>query len=645
MQWLVFGFIKQCYLPFSRVYLWSEFLRSEDALRICIGPNKVNLSISALTRYLPSLSLGVLLSVLTPTFANAELLKKPVGNYPLQCDETFSCPESLLPRVSFWVEVFSRWDTSTAIFHDKDNPHRVFSTIKRKEGCRRSRKGDSIDRERKRLKKALEATASKISSGKSLTESQAQMEKLFIGAPVSEVRAAGSRIRCQSGNRDRMQKALQQYTLYQPTILDALESENLTPELQYLPFVESAFNPEALSHVGAAGLWQIMPSTGRSLGLTVDHAVDERYDPTRATYAAAKYFRDSVDTLSEEAFENGYAVTAKELNPFVITSYNYGVRGMQRAVRQVGLNYERLLVEYKSPSFQTAVKNFYASFLAARHVAKNADNFFVKVEADASERIYSYNTVPLQRATSIKRLSKELQIDRGLLKRLNPALKKVVWQDKALVPRNFKLKLPYQETGWDSSFLAINNLPAEIEKPGFTWHRVRSGQTACGIAQRYRASCSKLRKLNRLNKRATIYVGQRIKVPTKTGGIFVDSSSSSGSASSEVVSSGSRASGSSSSTSYRVKSGDTACKIANRNNMRCGEFLALNGLKRSSILRIGQRVVVSSANSWHTVRRGQTPCGIADNYRVSCSALLDANRLRRSSTIYVGQRLRIPAKI
>jgi len=76
--------------------------------------------------------------------------------------------------------------------------------------------------------------------------------------------------------------------------------------------------------------------------------------------------------------------------------------------------------------------------------------------------------------------------------------------------------------------------------------------------------------------------------------------------------------------------------------MRCGEFLAVNGLQRGSVIRVGQLVRVSSSNSWHTVRRGQTACGIAESYRVRCSALLDANQLRRNSKIYVGQRLRIP---
>ena len=581
-----------------------------------------------------SILIGIVVWLGCSQSALARTLDKPVGQYVLQCDETFSCPQSLIPRVGFWIEVFSRWDTSTAIFHDKENPHRVYSTVSRKQGCRKSRKGDSIDRERKRLKKALTTIASRIRKGQSLSQSQAKLESLFVGKPVSEINAAADRIRCQSGNKNRMEEALGNFQQYRPTILDALEKENLTPELQYLPFVESAFNPEALSHVGAAGLWQIMPATGRTLGLTVNSKVDDRYDPRRATYAAAKYFRNSVDKLSESAFENGSSVTARDLNPFVVTSYNYGVAGMQRAIKQVGLNYERLLLEYKSPNFQTAVKNFYASFLAARHVAKNTERFFPNFKSKPGKTIHSFNVVVLSRATSAKRLMSELGISQPTLKKLNPALKKVIWRGKSLIPKGFKLRLPYQDVGWNAELSKLDGLPAEFEKSGFTWHRVKSGQTACGIAEKYRASCKSLFKMNRLNRRGSIYAGQRLKVPTNNGGIGVRSR-----ASSSVT-----GVANASTQEYRVKKGDSSCLVANRNNMKCHEFLALNGLNRNSTLRIGQLVYISSSGSWHTVKKGQTPCGIADSYRVACSALLDANRLRRSSTIFVGQRLRVPSR-
>jgi membrane-bound lytic murein transglycosylase D len=593
----------------------------------------------------------------------APTLSRPVANYQLQCDEAFSCPESLLPRVSFWIEVFSRWDTGTAIFHDKENPHRVYSTLQRKEGCRKSRKGDSISQERKRLKRNLSALSQKLSSGSGLTESQTRLYASFDGASAQEVQAASERVRCQSGNKDRMREALTHFHIYRPTILAALESKNLTPELQYLPFVESAFNPEALSHVGAAGLWQIMPSTGRSLGLIVDNKIDERYDPRAATYAAAKYFRNSVDTLSEAAFENGGTVNAKDLNPFVITSYNYGVRGMQRAIKQVGLDYERLLLEYKSPSFQTAVKNFYASFLAARHVAKNSDKFFGVVAPDDTRRFASFNTLVLARSTSAKRIGHELGINIGELKTLNPALKRIIWQHKALIPKGYSLKLPYREQGWAVSVAQMDQLSKETEKPGFVWHKVRRGQTACGIAEKYKASCTSLRKLNKLNRSAMIYVGQRLKVPTKSGGISVTSTKSNASNTSNVSNTSNRTStsgltattsvsnsaegigkSSSSLQRYKVQSGDTSCSIAERSGMRCGEFLAINGLRRSSVIQIGQFVKVSSKNSWHVVRSGQTACGIAESYRVQCSLLLDANRLTRRSSIRIGQRLRIPSQ-
>jgi len=544
------------------------------------------------------------------------------------------------------VEVFSRWDTNTAIFHDKENPHRVYSTLKRKQGCRKSRKGDSISKERKRLQRDLENLSQSLSKGSSLSKSQSRLYAAFDGASAREVKAASQRVRCQSGNKDRMREALAQFHIYRPAILDALEKQNLTPELQYLPFVESAFNPQALSHVGAAGLWQIMPSTGRSLGLTVNHKVDERYDPLEATSAAAQYFRNSVDTLSEAALDNGDTVQAKDLNPFVITSYNYGVAGMRRAIKQVGLDYERLLAEYKSPSFQTAVKNFYASFLAARHVAKNSEKFFGLVEPSNSSKLDVFSPVVLSRATSAKRITKELKVSNSQLKALNPALKNVIWKHKALIPKGYSVKLPYQQQGWASQVATMDRLAAEIEKPGFLWHKVRRGQTACGIAQQYSASCSALKKLNNLNRKATIYVGKRIKVPSKSGGISVGKQVANASLAEPApsVSVDSTDSDSSSFRSYKVKRGDTSCLIAQRSGMRCSEFLAINGLRRNSIIKVGQFVKVSSSNSWHVVRRGQTACGIAIDYQVKCSFLLDANRLTRSSNIQIGQRLRIPSQ-
>jgi len=555
-----------------------------------------------------------------------------IPSYDALCDDVFSCPESLTGRISFWVDVFSRWDTNTAIFHDKENPERVYSTLKRKQGCRYSKKGDAISRERKQLKKMMLKTAEKIQKKASLTRTQSKVAQLFVGKPISEMKAAANRIRCQSGNRDRMQTALTHFKQYQSTIIDALQKQNLSTEIQYLPFVESAFNPNALSHVGAAGMWQIMPSTGRKLGLTVDVAIDERYDPFRASYAAALYFRNSVDDLTNTAQKKGITVTDKALNPFVVTSYNYGVRGMERGINKVGLDYEKLLTDYKSPNFQTAVKNFYASFLGARYVAKNASNLFGQLDSKVTHGVTTHNTIALERATSAKRIMKTFGVSKEQLQQLNPAIRDRAWRDQALLNKGYELRLPFKDVGWSTEIAVMLALPKEQKKASFVWHKVRSGQTACGIAEKYRVSCRALKKLNRLNKKATIYVGKRIKVPTKggskKGNIYVSNTANT--------------------QFYKIRRGDTACQVAENHKMRCSQFLRLNGLSYKSILPIGKRVKVKAgrgnSSAWHTVAKGQTACGIAYRYKVSCGRLLAENQLKMSSKIQIGQRLRIPGR-
>jgi len=233
------------------------------------------------------------------------------------------------------------------------------------------------------------------------------------------------------------------------------------------------------------------------------------------------------------------------------------------------------------------------------------------------------------------------------LKKLNPALKRVIWKHKSLVPKGFPLKLPYRSEGWKEAVASIYSLPAEKEKPGFIWHRVRSGQTACGIAEKYKASCAGLIRLNKLDRKGTIYVGRRIKVPSKSGGITVAGRNKKGAVASvvpDLAVSDTAPEKAESMRRYRVRKGDTACSIANRFGMKCNELLAMNGLSRNSLIQIGQRLTVTAESSWHKVRGGQTACGIAESYRVKCGSLLEANSLSLKDTIRVGQRLRIPAK-
>ena len=81
-------------------------------------------------------------------------------------------------------------------------------------------------------------------------------------------------------------------TYYMPMIENALDKYNMPQELKYLPIIESAFNPKAVSRVGAKGLWQFMFKTAKSYGLKANSYIDERFDPLKSTHAAIRYLRD-----------------------------------------------------------------------------------------------------------------------------------------------------------------------------------------------------------------------------------------------------------------------------------------------------------------------------------------------------------------
>ncbi|MCX7726742.1 MAG: transglycosylase SLT domain-containing protein [Chitinispirillaceae bacterium] len=94
--------------------------------------------------------------------------------------------------------------------------------------------------------------------------------------------------------KDVVARYLKRKDKYFPMINQTLRQKNLPLELAYVSMLESGFNPMALSHAGARGLWQFMPETGRRYGLRVDGNIDERCDPIKSTYAAAEYFKDLI---------------------------------------------------------------------------------------------------------------------------------------------------------------------------------------------------------------------------------------------------------------------------------------------------------------------------------------------------------------
>lgn len=445
--------------------------------------------------------------MLSPQKASADHL---LGSHGLKCDKIFPCPDELKPRVSFWIDVFTQHGDDTIILHDSENPQRVYKVIKTTARCSRRNEARSIKNAKASVRKQLLQIADKRAQGVTQFSGEKQhLAELVKNEKPAEIRKAAKRIRCQGGVADQFLRALERHGTYGPMVVTTLKKAGLPTDIQYLPFVESSYRPTAYSRVGAAGMWQIMPRTARTLGLKISSTVDERLDPELASAAAARYFLDSRKRLGDTA-RNIKSAKKYSLYPFVITSYNYGASGMVRAMDKVGPDYMDVLNKYKARGFQIAVKNFYSSFLAARYVAQNADEYYPNHKV---AQPLAVDVVTIKTPASIERLMSVFSVSEDTLKKYNTSLMRLVWTGRRFVPKGYKLKLPKAAAGRSEQVAKLYKLKAEEPKYIEYSYRVKRGDTACGIAKKEAVSCRELIALNNLGRRALIRTGQIITIP------------------------------------------------------------------------------------------------------------------------------------
>jgi membrane-bound lytic murein transglycosylase D len=265
--------------------------------------------------------------------------------------------------VRFWVDVFTRWSVGQAIVQDRDRPWVVFAVVPIEKPNRQelSRvRSEYVDLAH-RLHRAL-AHPGAAPSAALLGERGEAWRRLLPPVEPAVLAEARDRIEVRPGQREIFLDSLSRSRPLVGTMKRLVRDAGLPEEIAYLPHVESSFNAEARSNVGAVGIWQLMPETARRT-LRVDHALDERRDPVRSTHAATRYFREAYDALGSW--------------PLAVTSYNYGVNGMRRAVETLGTSdLVELIDRHDSPAFGYSAKNFFAQFLAAVHVARHEDSYF-----------------------------------------------------------------------------------------------------------------------------------------------------------------------------------------------------------------------------------------------------------------------------
>lgn len=469
---------------------------------------------------------------------------------------TLARPAGLEPDIAFWRSIFGDVSTDEALVHDNRYLDVVYEKVDlsglKSDGARQQ----AMDAAKARYIRILNRLAAGDRSN--LGSDERRVLELWTGKGRGSLGSAAGRVRVQQGLSDRFLQGFVRSGRWESHIRESLREAGVPEKLAALPHVESSFNPEARSYVGAAGLWQFTAGTGRRF-MRIDSAVDERRDPFRSSEAAARLLKSNYSELASW--------------PLAVTAYNHGPGGMRRAIRALGTNdIETIVRNYDGPAFGFASRNFYVSFLAAEEVERNAEKYFGPVRRDPPVKPV---TIEVPAYLSVGVLEQMLGVPRETLKSYNPSLLPSVWDGKKYVPRGFVLRLP---EGMDDARHRIAAIPAsqqrtaQISDPAPRTHRVKSGETLSGIAARYRVPQAQVAKLNGLSGSKVIRVGQVLKLPG--GG----------------TSEGSPAPRKPADRTYVVRRGDSLATIAKRTGVPQRRLMAINSIDNPNRIFPGQRL-------------------------------------------------------
>ncbi|HEX7126929.1 MAG TPA: transglycosylase SLT domain-containing protein [Thermodesulfobacteriota bacterium] len=377
------------------------------------------------------------LALAIPWLAACLLAPRPAAAAVSRAAQLFPIPSEIRPAVTFWIDVFARYTSDQTIIHDNERLDVVYGVLDFSELARsplsdwqrRSTRANAEELEKERIRNLLRDIARHADRPERLTAEQRRIFELFSDdggrVPAARFLDAVDRVRAQTGQKDRFVAGLRVASRYLPEIEQVFVQEGVPIELTRLPFVESMFDLDARSSAGASGVWQFIRSTGRQY-LRIDHLVDERNDPILAARAAARLLADNHAALKSW--------------PLAITAYNHGKYGMLRAVAEIGSrDIGRIVREYRGPAFGFASRNFYAEFLAALHVERNATRYFGSIER---EEPYLYDLVAMPGRTTVSDLARRAKVDLATIRALNPGLTERALRGRHALPKGYAIRVP-----------------------------------------------------------------------------------------------------------------------------------------------------------------------------------------------------------
>ena len=367
---------------------------------------------------------------------------------------------------------------------------------------------------------------------------------------------------------------------YLPMIQDVFRAEGLPLDLAYVPLIESAFKPSAVSKAKAKGIWQFMRGTALENGLQHDWYIDERADPEKATRAAAKYL-----TTLHNMFGDWHLALA---------SYNGGPGRVQRAMKRAKrTDFWQLSASKRYLPRET--RDYVPLILAAIVIARNPAQYglaVVEPEIPRAEQVTVYGPIDLRKVAEWAGVSAEVIQD------LNPELRRWTTPVRAT---DYQLNVP---EGTATQILAALTTAEPEDLVSFNRYSVKKGETISTIAKKLKVSRTDLAEANYLSTKARLDAGQQLIIPLAPTTILAARTES---------------------PAPVAESRSVDAVVAS--NLR--PLAAQNASAASAAARVT-----------HRVKRGETLFTIARLYQTTVTALKQWNRIS-GSAIRIGQRLTI----
>ena len=358
--------------------------------------------------------------------------------------------------------------------------------------------------------------------------------------------------------------------LYMPIFEQALEEAGLPLELKYLSVVESALRPGATSRVGAAGLWQFMPATGRMYNLHISTLVDERRDPYKSSVAAAQYLKDLYEMFGDWHL--------------ALAAYNCGPGRIARAINSTGKK-DFWDIYYTLPS---ETRMYVPLFIAANYAMTYYREH--NIEPILPVKPLTTDTVMIHHKLYFEHIATVMNIDIEALKELNPQYRCDIIPGSDTKP--YSLTLPSQQAFvyslMQDSILAFakkdleakgiteDEIPAE---PTPVYHKVRSGETLSTIARKYSTTVKNIKRWTGI-KSDKLRIGQRLIVGWSNGVPPAKSSSKNATSTSDTKA-----------TYHKVRKGETLSTIARKHGTTVQKIKKANNIKGDNI-QVGQRLSI-----------------------------------------------------